>query len=64
MEEDFEIRDRLLSRIIHGLVGRCSRGVILANSDLDRRGIYQNGKLWRALQPAVHDIARRSPELD
>jgi hypothetical protein len=52
MTEDFTIRNELLSRIIHGLCGRCREGIILANSDLDRRGIYQEGPLWRALQPA------------
>jgi hypothetical protein len=51
--EDFAIRNELLSRIIRGLCGRCSDGVILANSDLDRRGLNQEGPLWRALQPAI-----------
>jgi len=58
MTEDFAIRNLLLSRIIHGLCGRCSDGVILANSDLDRRGINQEGPLWRALQPAVRYKSR------
>ena len=53
MSKDFAIRNQLLSRIIRGLSGRCSDGVILANSDLDRRGINQEGPLWRALQPAI-----------
>lgn len=51
MEEDFRIRNQLLSRIIRGLTTRCARGVVLANSDLDRRGLRQEGPLWRALQP-------------
>jgi hypothetical protein len=51
MEEDFNIRNQLLSRIIRGLTARCTRGIILANSDLDRRGVRQDGPLWRALQP-------------
>ncbi len=50
MEEDFAIRNQLLSRIIRGLTSRCLDGVILANSDLDRRGQRQDGPLWRALQ--------------
>jgi hypothetical protein len=50
-EEDFAIRNQLLSRIIRGLTSRCSDGVILVNSDLDRRGQRQDGPLWRALQP-------------
>lgn len=52
MKEDFEIRQELLSRIVRGLTARCAGGVILANSDLDRRGQRQDGPLWRALQPA------------
>ncbi len=52
MEEDFAIRNQLLSRIIRGLTNRCAGGIILANSDLDRRGLRQDGPLWRALQPA------------
>lgn len=51
MEEDFQIRNQLLSRIIRGLTSRCRDGIILANSDLDRRGQRQEGPLWRALQP-------------
>ncbi|MCB9419243.1 MAG: hypothetical protein H6667_05535 [Ardenticatenaceae bacterium] len=51
LDEDFYIRNQLLSRIIRGLTARCTDGVILANSDLDRRGQRQEGPLWRALQP-------------
>jgi hypothetical protein len=51
MEEDFNIRNQQLSRIIRGLTARCTGGIILANSDLDRRGVRQDGPLWRALQP-------------
>ena len=53
MEEDFTIRNQLLSRLIRGLTARCADGVILANSDLDRRGLRQEGPLWRALEPAI-----------
>lgn len=53
MEQDFAIRNQLLSRIIRGLTARCSEGIILANSDLDRRGVRQDGPLWRALQPVI-----------
>ncbi len=58
MAEGFMVRNELLSRIIRGLTGRCSDGILLANSDLDRRGILQDGPLWRALQPAIK--AKRS----
>ncbi|MCP4427033.1 MAG: hypothetical protein GY803_21290 [Chloroflexi bacterium] len=51
MDEDFRIRNELLSRIIRGLTSRCTDGIILANSDLDRRGQRQDSPLWRALQP-------------
>lgn len=50
-EEEFKIRNELLSRIVRGLTARCSGGVILAHSDLDRRGVRQEGPLWRALYP-------------
>lgn len=49
-EEEFTIRNQLLSRIVRGLAARCRDGVILANSDLDRRGQRQEGVLRRALQ--------------
>ena len=41
-----------------GLVARCRDGVILASSDLDRRGQRQDGPLWRALGPLVRARAR------
>ncbi len=50
MEEDFAIRNQLLSRIVQGLVRRCDQGVVLATSDLDRRGSRQDGPLWRSVQ--------------
>jgi hypothetical protein len=51
MDEDYKIRNQLLSRIVRGLTSRCTGEIILANSDLDRRGVRQEGPLWRALQP-------------
>jgi hypothetical protein len=52
-EEDYKIRDQLLSRIVRGLTSRCTGAVILANSDLDRRGVRQEGRLWQALRPVL-----------
>ncbi len=49
MAEDHQIRDELLSRIVRGLTNRCSGQVIFANSELDRRSIRQDGRLWHAL---------------
>lgn len=54
IDEEIEIRNQLLSRIIRGLTNRCSDGIVLASSDLDRRGQRQDGPLWRALQPIVN----------
>jgi hypothetical protein len=51
-DEDMRIRNELLSRIVRGLTARCADGIILATSDLDRRGVRQDGPLWRALQLA------------
>ena len=55
MADDFAVRNQLLSRIIRGLTNRTSKGIILANSDLDRRGARQEGALWRAIQPVVSE---------
>jgi hypothetical protein len=54
MADDFAVRNQLLSRIIRGLTNRTSKGIILANSDLDRRGARQEGPLLRALQPVIN----------
>lgn len=51
VEEEFAVRNELLTRIVRGLTARCRDGVILASSDLDRRGVRQDGPLWRALEP-------------
>ena len=50
-QEEIETRNELLAHIIRGLTNRCTGGVLLAYSDLDRAGQRQNGHLWRALQP-------------
>jgi len=55
MAEDYHIRNELLSRIVRGLAARCHDGIILATSDLDRRGQRQDSPLWRALQPILPD---------
>ena len=49
-EEEVRVRNQLLSQVIRGLTMRCTGGIVLANSDLDRRGQQQDGPLWRALQ--------------
>lgn len=51
--EEFEIRNQLLARLVRGLTNRCTHGIVLATSDLDRRGQRQDGSLWRALQPLL-----------
>jgi hypothetical protein len=58
IDEDFAVRNELLARIVRGLVARCRDGVILASSDLDRRGQRQDGALWRALGPVMRARAR------
>ena len=57
METEFRVRDELLSRLVRGLTARCSDGVILATSDLDRRGQRQDGRLWHALRPILPERA-------
>jgi len=53
MDEEFAVRNELLARIVRGLTARCRDGVILATSDLDRRGVRQDGPLWRAVGALV-----------
>ena len=55
IDEEFAVRNELLTRIVRGLTARCRDGVILASSDLDRRGVRQDGPLWRALGPLVRE---------
>jgi hypothetical protein len=56
MDEDIKVRNQLLSRIIRGLTNRCAGQIVLATSELDRRGLRQEGPLWRALQ-AVNGLS-------
>jgi hypothetical protein len=63
MEADFRMRNELLSRLVRGLVARCRQGIVLASSELDRRGQRQEGPLWRALQPALRSPAAEEDEL-
>jgi hypothetical protein len=49
MTHEFEVRNQLLGRIVQGLTNRCREGIILASSNIDRRGLHQEGPLWRAL---------------
>ncbi|MEM7797659.1 MAG: hypothetical protein AAF633_00595 [Chloroflexota bacterium] len=49
LADDARIRNQLLSDIVYGLCGRCRTGIVLAMSQLDRRGGRQDGPLWRAL---------------
>jgi hypothetical protein len=53
MDEDVRIRNELLGRVVRGLTVRCRGSIILATSDLDRRGQRQDGVLWRALHPLI-----------
>jgi hypothetical protein len=50
LADDIAIRNELLTRIIHGLTARCKQSILLATSDLDRRGQRQDGPLWRAFE--------------
>ena len=50
LSEEINIRNQLLTRIVYGLTARVTDGIILATSDLDRRGQRQDGPLWRAFE--------------
>ncbi len=57
LDDDARIRNEMLSRVVSGLCARCTRGVLLATSELDRRGVRQDGALWRALQiPLAREV--------
>ncbi len=60
--EENRVRQSLVTRFAHGLTSRCKEGIILATSDLDRRGQFQDGPLWRALQ--VTNDERRATSKD
>lgn len=49
IQDEFNTRNLGLHRLINGLTSRTSHGIILATSDLDRRGVRQEGALWKAL---------------
>ncbi len=51
--DDFEIRNDLMARVMLALCRRCRKSVIVAHSELDRRGMRQDGALWRILQPIL-----------
>ncbi|MFK7801179.1 MAG: UvrD-helicase domain-containing protein [Anaerolineae bacterium] len=53
LEDDARIRNEQLSRVMTGLCSRCTHGVFLATSDLDRRGARQDGMLFQALKPVL-----------
>ncbi len=63
IDEEFAVRNELLTRIVRGLTARCRDGIILASSDLDRRGVRQDGPLWRALGPLVRERDRAGSEV-
>lgn len=60
IDEEFAVRNELLARIVRGLTARCREGIILATSDLDRRGVRQDGPLWRALGPVIRARSRET----
>jgi len=48
-EADQQTRRELLAGAVFGLAARCSEGVVLAGSKVDRRGSIQEGALYKAL---------------
>ena len=60
IDEEFAVRNELLARIVRGLTARCREGIILATSDLDRRGVRRDGPLWRALGPVIRARSRET----
>ena len=51
--DSYAVRNQLLARLVAGLCARCRGKIVLASSQLDRRGERQEGPLWRALAPLL-----------
>lgn len=50
---DYASRQAVLAQILRGLCNRCSEGIVLCGSELGTAGQFQDGPLWRALEPIV-----------
>lgn len=50
---DYASRQAVLAQIVRGLCNRCSEGIVLCGSELGTAGQFQDGPLWRALEPIV-----------
>ncbi|MGB9723414.1 MAG: UvrD-helicase domain-containing protein [Chloroflexia bacterium] len=50
---DYASRQAALAQTLRGLCNRCGEGVVLCGSELGTAGQFQDGPLWRALEPIV-----------
>ena len=50
---DYASRQDALVQILRGLCNRCREGLVLCGSELGTAGQFQDGPLWRALEPFV-----------
>jgi hypothetical protein len=64
-EQEFQVRQESLYRLIQGLVHRCRQGIYLGISELGERGYEQRGPLLQAIQSALRrtaDEAKNRPD--
>ena len=54
---DFEMRNRILFRLIRELADRCSDGIYLCNSDLEARGEHQDSPLLQSVQQVLQEVS-------
>ncbi len=56
-EDEMQVRDEALDRLLLGLTRRCRRKVYLAHSELNERGYEQQGPLLQAAQRVLRASA-------
>jgi hypothetical protein len=62
--DEFRLRQRMLGRLVLGLVRRCRRAIYLGLSELSEQGFEQEGVLLRAFQRVLRDASTQSPTTD
>lgn len=60
-DDEVQVRDQALGRLILGLTRRCRERIYLAFSDLNDQGSEQQGPLWQATHRLLRQWQRKSP---
>ncbi len=59
---DYTSRQAVLAQILRGLCNRCGEGIVLCGSELGTAGQFQDGPLWRVIEPIVRFWEERSKQ--